>query len=422
MPRPQILSNVLMAFDTLREHKLRTFLTILGVVVGTSTVIVISAFVSGINVQVTKEIEAFGTNTIYIYKFDPGFNFRPTREERMRKPISKADAEALIGTCPSVKEVALFISPIDFTDQGGRLARRIPIRYKDVEMRNTTLQGIWPSYERMGVVNIGEGRFFTDEENTRAAAVCVIGLDVAETLFPGMTATGKSVLIDNYPFTVVGVLFKRDNFLIGDDDANNENKAVYIPYETSHKMYPHLDDHFVMATAKPGRMEEAKDEITQVLRRRRGVSYSAPDNFGISTSDNILEQFDQITGGVFLIMIAISSVGLLIGGIGVMNIMLVSVTERTKEIGIRKSLGARYRDIVEQFLTEAVTLTGLGGLLGILIGWLLALGIRFVLPSYVPPLAPVIGFGVSVATGLIFGLWPAIKAARLDPIDALRYE
>ncbi|HND20171.1 MAG TPA: ABC transporter permease [Acidobacteriota bacterium] len=418
----QLMNNLLMGFDTLKAHKLRTFLTILGVIVGTSTVIVIAAFVSGINVQVTKEIEAWGTNTIYVYKFNPGFNFRPTLEERTRKPITKKEAVAIREGCPSVREVALFLSPIDFSNEGGRLERRIPIRYQDHEMRNSTLQGTWPAYERMGVVNLSEGRFFTEEENTRCDRVCVIGLDVAETLFPTTAALNREVLIDNYPFKVIGVLAKRDHFLVGEDDANNENKAVYIPYETCHKMYPHLDDHFVMGMAQPGELDAAVNEMTNVLRRVRKVTYNDPDNFGISTSDNIVEQFGQITGGIFLLMVAISSVGLLIGGIGVMNIMLVSVTERTKEIGIRKAIGARQRDIIQQFLIEAVTLTGIGGLLGIGIGWLLAIGIRYILPSYVPPLAPIIGIVVSVAIGVIFGLWPAIKAARLDPIEALRYE
>ena len=177
-----------------------------------------------------------------------------------------------------------------------------------------------------------------------------------------------------------------------------------------------------MTTAKPGRMKEALEEVRTILRKRRGVEQGKPDNFGVQTSEQIIEQFGAITGGVFLLMVAISSVGLLIGGIGVMNIMLVSVTERTKEIGIRKAIGARKIDIITQFLIEAATLTGLGGILGIAIGIGLSLLIQTFLPTYVPLWAPIVGFGVSVAMGVGFGLWPAWKAANLHPIDALRYE
>jgi putative ABC transport system permease protein len=195
-----------------------------------------------------------------------------------------------------------------------------------------------------------------------------------------------------------------------------------MPYLTLRKVYPEVNDNFVMAQARPGLMNEAVEEIRELLRRRRKVAFGAGDNFGISTSDQIISQFGAITGGVFALMVAISSVGLLIGGIGVMNIMLVSVTERTREIGVRKAMGARRRDIIVQFLIEAATLTGLGGLLGIIGGCAIALLIQMIMPTYIPVWAPVVGFVVSVGLGLTFGLWPAWKAARLDPIEALRYE
>jgi len=230
------------------------------------------------------------------------------------------------------------------------------------------------------------------------------------------------VSINGRAYRVVGVLAERDIFLVGAEDPNNENKAVYMPYLTLRKLYPDVKDNFVMAQARPGQMNEAVEEIRDLLRRRRKVAYGAPDNFGISTSDQILTQFSAITGGVFALMVAISSVGLLIGGIGVMNIMLVSVTERTREIGVRKAIGARRRDIVIQFLIEASTLTGVGGILGIVVGSGLALLIQMLMPIYIPVWAPVVGFVVSVGLGMIFGLWPAWKAARLNPIDALRYE
>ncbi|HVF66924.1 MAG TPA: ABC transporter permease [Pyrinomonadaceae bacterium] len=415
-----IYENLLMALDTLRQHKLRSLLTILGVVVGTMTVIVIAAFVSGIDDRVSKEIESFGTNSIYAYRFDPGFNINPSAEERMRKPLSYEDALAVGAQCPSVAHVAPFISPVDFL--GGPFVERINVRHRDIEMTNATVQGTLAAYFKMGVTSVAEGRYFTDEEDARRADVAVIGRDVANTLFPFSGALDRKILINGRDYRVVGVLAERETFLVGAEDPNNENKAVYLPYLTVKGLYPDADDNFIMAQAQPGKLKEALEEVREVLRRRRRVPSGAPDNFGVSTSDQIIEQFGAITGGVFALMVAISSVGLLIGGIGVMNIMLVSVTERTKEIGVRKAIGARRRDIVTQFLIEAATLTGLGGVLGILLGSGVALLIQTVMPTHIPLWAPVTGFVVSVALGVGFGLWPAWKAARLNPIDALRYE
>jgi putative ABC transport system permease protein len=418
--RSNIFENLRMGLDTLWQHKLRSLLTILGVVIGTMTVIVIAAFVSGIDARVSKEIESFGTNSIYIYRFDPGFNFNPTQEERMRKPLSYEDTLAIEAECPSITYATAFMSPVDFF--GGPFTQRVNVRYRDIEMTNSAVQGATPSYFKMGVTNIAEGRYFTDEENTRHANVLVIGRDVANTLFPFSNAIDSKVTINGRSYQVVGVLAERDVFLVGAEDPNNENKAVYMPYLTLRKLYPEVEDNFVMAQARPGLMREAVEEVRELLRRRRKVAFGAADNFGISTSEQILSQFAAITGGVFALMVAISSVGLLIGGIGVMNIMLVSVTERTREIGVRKAMGARRRDIIVQFLIEAATLTGLGGLLGIIAGCVIALLIQMIMPTYIPLWAPVVGFVVSVGLGLTFGLWPAWKAARLNPIEALRYE
>ncbi len=418
--RSDIYENLRMALDTLWQHKLRSFLTILGVVVGTMTVIVIAAFVSGIDERVQKEIESFGTNSIYAYRFDPGFNFNPTAEERMRKPLSYEDALALQTECPSLTYVAPFMSPVDFT--GGPFVERVNVRHRDIEMGTATVQGTLPAYFRMGVTTIAEGRYFTDEENTRRAEIAVIGRDVADTLFPYTGALERDIMINGRGYRVVGVLSERETFLVGAEDPNNENKAVYLPYLTLLKLYPEVEDNFIMAQARPGRMNEALEEVREVLRRRRRVANDQPDNFGIQTSDQIIEQFGAITGGVFALMVAISSVGLLVGGIGVMNIMLVSVTERTREIGVRKAIGARRRDIITQFLIEAATLTALGGIIGILLGAGIALLIQTFMPTHIPLWAPIAGFVVSVALGVGFGLWPAWKAARLNPIEALRYE
>ncbi|HMG35250.1 MAG TPA: ABC transporter permease [Blastocatellia bacterium] len=413
MARQDTSESFRMALETLRAHKFRSFLTVLGVVIGTVTVMVIASFISGLDHKFKQEIEVFGTNTIFIYKFDPGIHVgRLTPEERMRKPLSYEDAMAIKELCPSVKYVAPFLGPDDI----------IKVRYQDQELYVTQVQGTTPEYERMSSVHVGEGRFFTEAENQHRAEICVIGADIADKFFPQRNALDRQILINDKPLTVVGVVEKQDSFFAGENDGGNQNRAVYVPYETMHKMFPQEKDHFIMAQAVEGGMDRAQDEIRQILRRRREVPYDKPDNFGISTPDAITEQFHQITGGIAILMFAFSSVGLLIGGIGVMNIMLVSVTERTKEIGVRKAIGARKMDIRKQFLIEAMALTGSGGLLGIAIGWALALLVNLILPVYVPMWAPIVGITVSCGIGLIFGMWPAMKASRLDPIDALRYE
>jgi putative ABC transport system permease protein len=283
------------------------------------------------------------------------------------------------------------------------------------------LQGTLPEFERAGTQIIREGRFFTQYENDTNENVCVVGSAVGEDFFPFGSPLGELISIGGNQFRVVGVLEEREQFLIGggEDDQNN---VIYMPFNVARKLKPNSDDIYILAVARKGMMDEAKDQVTDMLRVRRQVPFGKPDNFGIQTAELFLSNFRSILGGVAIAMVVVSSVGLMVGGIGVMNIMLVSVTERTREIGVRKAIGARRRDIMWQFLIEAATLTGFGGLVGLSIGWMLTFLLRMLLPSYVPLWAPVGGFVASVGIGLIFGLWPAWKAARLDPIESLRYE
>ncbi|HEX8493515.1 MAG TPA: ABC transporter permease [Pyrinomonadaceae bacterium] len=412
--RSDIYENLKMALQTLRSNKLRSFLTVIGVVIGVWTVMAIASIISGIDTAVKKEVESFGTRSIFIAKFEPGIRIgRLSREERMRKELTYDDALAL-RSLPAVETSVPFL---DITNN--YFGQKLLVTANGKTSAAVNFQGTLPDFERAGTEVITEGRFFSQFENDQNQQVCVIGSAVAENFFPYTSALDKELEIGGNQFRIVGVLEKRETFLSSDNDQNN---VIYLPFDVARKLKPNADDIFILAIVRPGRMDEAKDQITDMLRVRRQVAFGKPNNFGMATADSILDQFRAITFGVAIAMVVISSVGLMVGGIGVMNIMLVSVTERTREIGVRKAIGARRADILWQFLIEAMTLTGLGGLIGLLLGWLTTLLIRMIVPSYVPLWAPVGGFIASVGIGLIFGLWPAWKAARLDPIEALRYE
>ncbi|MBK8303317.1 MAG: ABC transporter permease [Pyrinomonadaceae bacterium] len=410
--------NFKMAIDTIRGNKLRAFLTIVGVVVGVITVMLISSIISGINVAVEKEVESFGTRSIFLYKMDIGIRTSaPTREERMRKPLTLEDAEA-IGGLRSV-EVAVPFLDISNNFFGGKLS----VTGKNGKTSSSVqLQGSTPNVDRAPGEVLVDGRWFSPGENEAKANVCVIGDFVREAYFPYESPLGQTIEVGGVEFRIVGLLQKREQLFGGGGGNNDQTNVIYMPINTALKLKPNADDLFILAVANEGQLEKAKDEVQDMLRIRRQVPFGNKNNFAMETAASLVDQFKAITGGVFLAMVVISSVGLMIGGIGVMNIMLVSVTERTREIGIRKALGARQSDILLQFLIEAATLTGFGGIIGLLIGWLLTFGVRMIMPSYVPIWAPIAGFGASVGIGIIFGLFPAWKAARLDPIEALRYE
>jgi putative ABC transport system permease protein len=418
--RSDILENLWMALDTLRNNKLRSFLTVLGVVIGVVTVMVIASFISGIDHAVTQQIESFGTNSIFLYKYDPArvrFSFgRRSREERLRKNLTYDDAVAL----SQLPAIQIAVPLLNITND--YFGRKIAVKGGGKQSEAVVLQGTLPEYEKSGIWVISAGRFFTKQEHDSRDEVCVIGASVADQYFPYGSPLDKFLTIGGREFRVVGVLEKREQLFGGGEGSNDQNNIIFLPFSVAHKLKPNAEDVFILAVAKPGMMKPAIDQVTDLLRIRRNVPFDRENNFGVSTADSIIETFRSITFGVAVAMIAISSVGLMVGGIGVMNIMLVSVTERTREIGIRKAIGGRRRDIMWQFLIEAMTLTGAGGLIGLFIGWLLTLLVKMILPSYVPVWAPVAGFISSVGIGLVFGLWPAWKAARLDPIVALRYE
>ncbi|MDP9267377.1 MAG: ABC transporter permease [Acidobacteriota bacterium] len=408
-----------MALDTIRGNKLRSGLTILGVVIGVAVVILISSVVNGLKHNIDVSITEFGSNIVWAFRFD-FFTFqRPTEEIRLRKELVKEDAEAM-KDLPFVEAVTVGVRY--FNPQFGM--GTYSLSYNGRKVTNTILEGDTASVKEVYDIHMKEGRMWTDEEDRRSANVVMLGNDTAEELFPGEPGMLKEIKIEGRLFTVIGVAEPRKNVISG--GKNPEDNIAYFPLSTLRKMHPELKDHLISVKAVSHEaMPIVMDEMREVLRRRRHVSPQAPDNFAIMTQDSLSDLWGQLTGGLFVFMFAVSSVGLLVGGVGVMNIMLVSVTERTREIGVRKAIGARKRAILLQFTLEAITLTGLGGLIGIISGSALVLIIQFFLTAIPARLSMgwlTAAFLISCAIGLIFGIYPAWKAANLDPIESLRYE
>jgi putative ABC transport system permease protein len=406
--------NFELAIDTVREHKLRSFLAVLGVTIGVMLIILVVGLVEGFRTTIQDMIEAQGVNTAWAWRFNQGpSNGRRPKEERQRKPLTLEDGEAVAQLCPAVREMTIAIYNWEHPHN---------VRYQNNEVQGGEFRGTFSNYPQVdSSETMKRGRFFTETENSHRENVVVIGEDVAKALFAGLNdALGEEVLVDGSSFVVIGV-FEKPVGGIGRDD---EDRRVVIPYHTFTKMFPASFEVFLGILAYPGQLDMAVDQTREVLRRRRNVPYDKPDDFSIQTNSDAVKEFNDIIGGVALVIVVLSSIGLLIGGIGVMNIMLVSVTERTREIGVRKAIGARSRDITWQFLFEAMTLTGTGGIIGILAGSGIVLLIPAVssLKAVISPWAVVLGFTVSVGTGLLFGVWPATKAARLNPVEALRYE
>jgi putative ABC transport system permease protein len=410
---------VRMAVDTLRTNKLRSGLTILGIMIGVTTVILISSVINGLTANVDTLIKSLGTNVYWVFRF-PVFGNRPTQEMLNRKQLTYEDAVAL----RDLPHVIAVDASQQYRSPTGRLGS-FSVKYNNRKVSNTILQGDSDQQPLVYDLDLSEGRFFTEQEEQRRANVVVLGHDAAQELFGQESGLGKEVDIEGDIFTVVGVLAKQKQVFGGGTNPNDN--SAHFPLFTFRKIHPEILDYWVTVKYDDAKDKIAvEDEIREMLRRRRKVHSDQPDNFAIFTSDALLELWNTLTGGLFVFLVGVSSVGLMVGGVGVMNIMLVSVTERTREIGIRKALGATRRTIMLQFTLEAMTLCAFGGVIGILIGALLTLILKLslgtLLPAQMSAIWAITAFTVSCVIGLVFGIYPAWKAATLDPIEALRYE
>jgi putative ABC transport system permease protein len=417
MAQGQTRESVKMALATLRTNKLRSGLTILGIVIGVTTVITISSVISGLNNRVNDWVTSLGSNVFWVFHLQV-IGVRPTTEMLARKKLNIDEVMAL-RTLPHV-----VAADGGFQHVGQFRVGAVSVKYNGKKVAGTMLQGSTAEVAQVTDLTLIQGRMYTDQEDQRGSHVCIIAHDTWEQLFGDQNAIGKEVNIETGMYTVIGVLDKRKQPFGG--GKNQADNMVYFPLQTFHNLHPEDKDMWVSVKYDdPKNKSLVEEEIRERLRIMRKVRVDKPDDFEIFGPDSLSKLWGQLTGGLVLFMIAVSSVGLMVGGVGVMNIMLVSVTERTREIGVRKAIGATKRTILTQFTTEAVTLCAVGGIIGILVGAVLTYIVYFLpigLPATLSTTWVIIGFCVSCAIGLLFGIYPAWKAANLDPIEALRYE
>ena len=404
-----------MALDTLRTNKMRSGLTILGIVIGVMTVITISSVINGLNSSVSNMVAQFGTNVLWVFRF-PVIGVRPTAEMLARKQLTYDDMLAM-ADLPHVVATSASLQYTNYQFNAGSVTAKFGQHKAD----NVSLEGDTPSGLTVYDKALSEGRFFTKTDEDRAADVTVLGHDVEQTLFGNIDPIGKEVVIAGRTFTVIGVYEKQKTAFGGGKNPNDS--YAYFTISTFRKLHPEILDYWVSAKFDDQKNKAlVTDEIRELLRRRRKVRNAAADNFAIFSSDSITKLWNQITGSLFLLMFGLSAVGLMVGGVGVMNIMLVSVTERTREIGVRKAIGATKQTILLQFTLEAIVLCAVGGVIGICAGSVIALVLKYLISSQVSLMWVLAAFLSSCAIGLVFGIYPAWKAANLNPIEALRYE
>ncbi len=410
--------NLSFALANIMAHRFRSLLTVLGIIVGIVTVVLVASVLVGVRRNIALLFREFGPNNIFAYHLngDPGSpTIRP--EETTRKPLKAEFARKLVEGCPSLKDAAAQILVPNLAN-----GRALTARYKGLENENIQVQGAAWNFSQVTNAELQSGRVYTLEEEQRRAKVCVLGANVNASLFPAGDAAGKSIVMDGAVYRVLGVFEKRKGGFFGE---NRQDNVVMIPLKTIQMRYPDAETVVLYCEARPGLRDGALYEVEAELRRLRGLKSGDETNFTLSTSDSIIQQINRITALIQTGTLAISGLGLLVGGVGVMNIMLMSVTQRTREIGVRRAVGARRRDITWQFLLEAALLTTIGGAVGVSLAGLLGLILAYFIPNLpaIPPAWAVFsGLGVSTGVGIVFGLWPAVKAARLDPVESLRYE